>query len=70
MENIEIELTDEEFLGLARLAHEQDVTFNQLVNNILAEATGINLEYRKFQHTVDQIMLVTQKEYGSEQRIS
>lgn len=34
-ENIEVELTDDEFLFLARQAHDLDITLNQLVNNIL-----------------------------------
>ena len=34
-ENIEVELTDDEFLFLAKQAHDLDITFNQLVNNIL-----------------------------------
>ena len=41
MENIEVELTDSEFLILARQAHDLDVTFNQLVNSILGDAIGI-----------------------------
>ena len=36
-ENVEIELSDKEFLHLAKLAHEQDITFNQMVNKILFE---------------------------------
>jgi hypothetical protein len=56
MENIEIELTDEEFLGLARQAHDLDVTFNQLVNKILGDAIGIDPAHQRFQHTVEQIM--------------
>lgn len=59
MENIEIELSDSEFLSLARQAHEQDITFNQLVNNILAQAMGIDLAHRRFQHTVEQILART-----------
>lgn len=35
---IEIDLTDEEFLHLARMAHERDITFNQMVELILSEA--------------------------------
>jgi hypothetical protein len=34
---ITIELTDEQFLILAKEAHEQDITFNQLVNKLLRE---------------------------------
>jgi hypothetical protein len=56
MENIEIELTDEEFLGLARQAHDLDITFNQLVNSILGDAIGIDPAHSRFQHTVEQIM--------------
>jgi hypothetical protein len=59
MENIEIELTDQEFLGLAKQAHELDITFNQLVNNILAQAVGIDLAHKRFQHTVEQILAKT-----------
>jgi len=32
---IELDLSDEAFMILAKMAHEQDITFNQLVNNIL-----------------------------------
>lgn len=60
MENIEIELSDGEFLRLAKQAHELDVTFNQLVNNILADAVGFDPVHHRFQHTVDQIVLATQ----------
>ena len=34
-ETIEIELEDEELFHLMRLAHEQDITLNQLINNAL-----------------------------------
>jgi hypothetical protein len=36
-ETIEVDLTDEEFLHLAKCAHEQDITLNQLVNSILLQ---------------------------------
>jgi hypothetical protein len=32
-ETVEIELTDQELLALMKLAHEQDITFNKLVEN-------------------------------------
>jgi len=35
--NIEIELTDEEFLHVAKMAHENDITFNKMVERILVE---------------------------------
>lgn len=34
---IELELTDEEFLRLSKMAHERDITFNQLIEIILQE---------------------------------
>lgn len=34
---IEIDLTDDEFLQLARMAHERDITFNKMVELILSE---------------------------------
>lgn len=34
---IEIDLTDEEFMHIARLAHERDITFNQMVEHILQQ---------------------------------
>lgn len=37
METVEVDLTDEEFLYLARCAHERDITLNQLVNDILLQ---------------------------------
>jgi|688.fasta_scaffold851574_3 hypothetical protein len=36
-ERIEVDLTDEEFLHIAKLAHEQDITFNQMVAKILEQ---------------------------------
>ncbi len=35
---IDLELTDDELLVLFKEAHNQDITFNQLVNNIVREA--------------------------------
>jgi hypothetical protein len=34
---IEIDLSDDEFLRLAKMAHERDITFNQMVEYILSE---------------------------------
>ena len=36
-ETIQVELSDEEFLHIARRAHEQDITFNQMVIQILEQ---------------------------------
>ena len=35
METIELDLKDEDLLVLFKMAHEQDITFNQFVNEIL-----------------------------------
>lgn len=35
---IDLELTDDELLVLFKEAHNQDITFNQLVNNIVRAA--------------------------------
>ena len=40
MVNVEVEMSDEEFLLLAREAHRRDITFNELVNKILIEEIG------------------------------
>jgi hypothetical protein len=34
-ETIQVELTDEEFLQIAKLAHDLDITFNKMVESIL-----------------------------------
>jgi len=34
-EDIPVDLTDEEFLAIAKMAHERDITFNKMVENIL-----------------------------------
>ena len=34
-ETIKVELTDEEFLCIAKLAHNLDITFNKMVEKIL-----------------------------------
>ena len=36
--NVEIEISDEDFLILAKMAHEKNITFNQLVEEILLKA--------------------------------
>jgi len=41
---IAINLTDEEFLTIAKMAHDLDITFNQMVNRALAEFLVSNNE--------------------------
>lgn len=45
-EDVEIELEDETFMELAKMAHERDVTFNSLCNTMIKE-TLENLEAKK-----------------------
>ncbi len=35
---VQIEISDEDFLILAKMAHERDITFNQLVEEIIKKA--------------------------------
>ena len=35
MVSMEVEISDEEFLYVAKMAHERDITFNQMMNEIL-----------------------------------
>jgi hypothetical protein len=42
---VQIELTDEEFLVLAKMAHSQDITFNELVNKALADYLESTKDY-------------------------
>jgi len=39
--DIQIDMNDELFMELSKLAHERDITFNQLCNDILKEQLGI-----------------------------
>jgi len=41
---VAINLTDEEFLTIAKMAHDLDITFNQMVNRALAEFLVSNNE--------------------------
>jgi len=37
MEVVEVDFTDDEFLYVATLAHERDITFNQMIGHIIQE---------------------------------
>ena len=47
METVELELTDQELFRLMRLAHEQDITLNQLINNVLQNVVNQHEETYK-----------------------
>jgi len=42
MESISIELPDEDFIHLAILAHEREMTLNDLMNQIIRENLEVN----------------------------
>ena len=45
---VDIELPDDEFMRIAREAHERDITFNKMVNILLKD--GINQAEYRFEH--------------------
>jgi hypothetical protein len=47
METIELNLDDQELFKLMRLAHEQDITLNQLINNMLQQVVDMHEEAYK-----------------------
>lgn len=47
MVDIEVDFTDEEFLKLAKWAHEEDITFNQLIQKALQAAIDRELAKEK-----------------------
>ena len=40
--DLPIELSDQEFLAIARMAHERDITLNQLVEEVLRAMIDVN----------------------------
>jgi hypothetical protein len=44
METIELDLSEDEMFRLMRLAHEQDITLNQLISNILQQVIDMQEE--------------------------
>jgi hypothetical protein len=47
METIELDLSEDEMFRLMRLAHEQDITLNQLINNVLQSVVDMHEEAYK-----------------------
>ena len=45
---VDIELPDDDFMRIAREAHERDITFNKMVNILLKD--GINQAEYRFEH--------------------
>jgi hypothetical protein len=44
METIELDLSEDEMFRLMQLAHEQDITLNQLISNILQQVVDMHEE--------------------------
>ena len=44
METIELDLSEDEMFRLMQLAHEQDITLNQLISNILQQVIDMHEE--------------------------
>lgn len=47
MHNVELNLPMDVFVDLASMAHDKDITFNQLCNKLLKKAFGLNMK-KKF----------------------
>lgn len=45
---VDIELSDDDFIGVALQAHERDITFNKMINIILKD--GIKQAEHRFEH--------------------
>ena len=56
---VDIELPDDDFMRIAREAHERDITFNKMVNIILKDGIG-QAEYR-FEHGNNPVLLSEDK---------
>jgi hypothetical protein len=44
MVEIEVDISDEDFLYIAKQAHERDITFNDMINIILSEQISREIE--------------------------
>ena len=56
---VDIELPDDEFMRIAREAHERDITFNKMVNIILKD--GIDQAEYRFEHANKPVLLSEDK---------
>ena len=60
-----VDLTDAEFLAIAKMAHEQDITFNQMSCKILEEKfTKMEKEYASLCSNDKQNKLLTKSDRG------
>lgn len=48
-EAVELKLSEAEQLSLFKLAHEQDITLNKLVNNILLEVAQADPNFKQYE---------------------
>ena len=59
---VDIELPDDDFMRIAREAHERDITFNKMINIILKD--GINQAEYRFEHQSKPQLLNEDKWYN------
>ena len=59
---VDIELPDDDFMRIAREAHERDITFNKMVNIILKD--GIDQAEYRFEHQPKPQLLNEDKWYN------
>jgi len=55
-ETIPVDLSDEEFLAIARMAHDRDITFNQMVEIILWQYIGKEKERQSRIPTLTEVV--------------
>jgi len=54
-EEIQLDLTPDQFNAIAALAHERDITFNEMVNTILSEQISVIESKEEFNSFVEQL---------------
>jgi hypothetical protein len=64
METIELELDEQELFKLMRLAHEQDITLNQLINNVLQSVVEMHQEQEDDGYSFKTAGFGTDEDYG------
>jgi len=64
METIELELDEQELFELMKLAHAQDITLNQLINNILQSVVDMHKEDDDDGYSFKTAGFGTDEDYG------
>lgn len=64
METVELELDDNELFQLMKIAHDQDITLNQLINNILQSVVDMHEEDDDDGYSFKTAGFGTDEDYG------